>query len=75
MISVIMKVVSWLSLALLIVPSVLLLTGYGSLDLVKTMMLIATILWFLSAAASQKIDSRMKVFRRFLRRFAPHRIE
>ena len=42
--------VSWLSLVVLVAPSVLFLAGKIELDRVKTIMLIATIVWFISAS-------------------------
>ena len=44
------KVISWISLGVLIVPAILFLTGTMELDTVKLMMLIATIVWFTSAS-------------------------
>jgi hypothetical protein len=45
------KIISWISLIALIVPSILFLTGrMEELDQVKTIMLISTIVWFVSAA-------------------------
>ena len=43
------QIVSWLCLVVLVLPSVLFLTGkIPSLDQVKVIMLIATIIWFVS---------------------------
>ena len=43
------QIVSWLSLVVLVLPSVLFLTGkIPSLDQVKLIMLIATVVWFVS---------------------------
>ena len=50
MIKHITQLVSWLCLIVLVVPSVLFLTGkLTSLDQVKLIMLIATVVWFVSA--------------------------
>ena len=43
------QIVSWLSLILLVLPSVLFLTGTMDLDRVKWIMLIATVVWFAAA--------------------------
>ncbi len=49
MIKQITQLVSWLCLIVLVVPSVLFLTGkLPSLDQVKLIMLIATVVWFVS---------------------------
>ena len=49
MIKNIAQTVSWLSLVILIMPSVLFLMGmFSSLDQVKLIMLAATIVWFVS---------------------------
>jgi len=49
MIKTIAQIVSWISLGVLLLPSVLFLTGnLSSLEQVKTIMLIATIVWFVS---------------------------
>lgn len=43
------QILSWISLVMLMVPSVLYLAGkMSSLDQVKWVMLLATILWFIS---------------------------
>ena len=42
--------VSWLSLVALVAPSIIFLAGKMELDRVKTVMLIATIVWFVSAS-------------------------
>jgi nitrate/nitrite transporter NarK len=42
--------VSWLSLVALVAPSIIFLAGKMELDRVKTIMLIATIVWFISAS-------------------------
>ena len=42
--------ISWLSLVALVAPAVMFLAGMVELDQVKTVMLIATIVWFISAA-------------------------
>ena len=44
------KIISWLSLVALIVPSIMFLAGRIDLPQVKNMMLIAKIVWFVSAA-------------------------
>ncbi len=50
MIKQITQLVSWLCLIVLVVPSVLFLTGkLPSLDQVKLVMLITTVVWFVSA--------------------------
>jgi len=43
------KIGSWISLAALIAPALLFLTGRMALDRVKLVMLIATIIWFILA--------------------------
>jgi len=43
------KIGSWISLAALIAPALLFLTGRMALDRVKLVMLIATIIWFIMA--------------------------
>ena len=49
MIKNIAQIVSWLSLVILIMPSVLFLMGtFSSLDQVKLIMLVATVVWFVS---------------------------
>jgi hypothetical protein len=49
MLKYIAQIISWLCLAVLILPSVLYLTGsWESLDCVKLVMLLATIVWFTS---------------------------
>ena len=43
------QIVSWLSLVILVMPSVLFLMGtFSSLDQVKLIMLVATVVWFVS---------------------------
>ena len=42
------KIISWISLIALIAPSVLFLAGRMELPQVKSIMLIATIVWFVS---------------------------
>jgi hypothetical protein len=50
MIKTIAKPISWISLVVLIVPSILYLSGHiKELDMVKWIMLLATIVWFASA--------------------------
>ncbi len=44
------KIISWISLVVLIVPSILFLAGRMELDQVKLVMLIATVVWFVSGA-------------------------
>ena len=57
------QIISWLSLVALILPSVLFLVDRMELEKVKFYMIIATIVWFVSAALwmpnsdSQKTDS------------------
>ena len=46
------KIISWISLAALLAPSLLFLAGSVQLDRVKTVMLIATMAWFASAGLS-----------------------
>ncbi len=43
------QIISWLSLVALTVPSILYLTGSMELDAVKKIMLVASLVWFLSA--------------------------
>ena len=43
------QIISWLSLVALTLPSILYLTGSMELDTVKKIMLIASLVWFLSA--------------------------
>ncbi len=43
------QIISWLSLVALTLPSILYLTGSMELDDVKIIMLIASVVWFLSA--------------------------
>ena len=43
------QIISWLSLVALTLPSILYLTGSMELDTVKKNMLIASLVWFLSA--------------------------
>jgi hypothetical protein len=43
---VLFQIVSWLALAATVLPSLLFLGGLLELDQVKTMMLIATVIWF-----------------------------
>ena len=45
------KIISWISLAVLTVPSLMLAFGRLELDQVKTLMMIATIIWFVTASA------------------------
>ncbi len=44
------QIISWLSLVALTMPSILYLTGSMELDTVKKIMLIASLVWFLSAS-------------------------
>ena len=46
---IITKIIALASLILVIVPSVMFLTGTMPLDKVKLVMLIATVIWFISA--------------------------
>ncbi len=43
------QIISWLSLVALTLPSILYLTGSMELDAVKKTMLVASLVWFLSA--------------------------
>jgi hypothetical protein len=43
------QIISWLSLVALTLPSILYLTGSMDLDAVKKIMLVASLVWFLSA--------------------------
>ena len=43
------KFISYIGLVLTLIPSLLVLTGYISLDSCKMLMLIGTIVWFVSA--------------------------
>lgn len=43
------QIISWLSLVALAIPSILYLTGSMELDEVKKIMLITSVVWFLSA--------------------------
>ncbi|RKY07358.1 MAG: hypothetical protein DRP66_06880 [Planctomycetota bacterium] len=43
------QIISWLSLVALTVPSILYLAGSMDLDTVKRIMLVASLVWFLSA--------------------------
>jgi len=43
------QIISWLSLVALTIPSILYLTGSMELDAVKKIMLLASLVWFLSA--------------------------
>ena len=45
------KIISWISLAVLTVPSLMFASGRLELDQVKTLMMIATIIWFVTASA------------------------
>jgi hypothetical protein len=44
------KLISWISLVVLIAPAILFLLGRMELDQVKVIMLIATVVWFVTAA-------------------------
>jgi hypothetical protein len=44
----ILKVISWMALAAVIVPSVLFLSGRMDLPTLKLVMLIATVVWFVA---------------------------
>lgn len=46
----VVKLISWISLVAVIAPSVLFLAGRMELDQVKLIMLIATVIWFVTAA-------------------------
>lgn len=46
----VVKLISWISLVAVIAPSVLFLAGRMELDQVKSIMLIATVIWFVTAA-------------------------
>ena len=43
------QVISWLSLVVLVVPSLLFMAGTMELDTVKKVMIAATVFWFVSA--------------------------
>lgn len=45
----VVKLISWISLVAVIAPSVLFLAGRMELDQVKSIMLIATVIWFVTA--------------------------
>ncbi|MBC8481775.1 MAG: hypothetical protein H8D47_03825 [Planctomycetes bacterium] len=45
------RIISWISLAILIAPALLFLFGKIELDQVKIIMLIATVAWFITATA------------------------
>lgn len=50
MLKIIAQIISWVCLVVLIAPSILFLAGkMTSLDQVKTIMTVATVLWFVSA--------------------------
>ena len=42
------QIVSWVSLVVLLVPSILFLAGRMELDRVKLVMLVATVIWFVA---------------------------
>ena len=44
------KITSWISLGALVVPALFFLNGRATLDQVKTIMLIATVIWFVTAS-------------------------
>ena len=44
------QIISWISLVLLVLPSVMFLSGSMELDRVKQVMLIATLVWFVTAS-------------------------
>lgn len=44
------KLISWISLIALIAPAILFLGGRMELDQVKSVMLISTVVWFVTAA-------------------------
>ena len=44
------KLISWISLVVLITPAILFLAGRMELDQVKLIMLISTVVWFVTAA-------------------------
>lgn len=44
------KLISWISLVALIAPAILFLMGRMELDQVKMVMLISTVVWFVTAA-------------------------
>ncbi len=46
----VVKLISWISLVALIVPAIAFLAGSMELDQVKTIMLISTVIWFVTAA-------------------------
>ena len=45
----ILKLISWVAIIVLILPSILFLAGKMELDMVKKIMLIATVVWFAAA--------------------------
>ncbi|HDS83962.1 MAG TPA: hypothetical protein ENN97_02020 [Phycisphaerales bacterium] len=51
-----LRSLGWLSLVLLTAPSAAYLAGWLSLETVKLLMLIATVLWFVSAGLNVKIN-------------------
>ena len=55
-----LKIIAMLSLGLLILPSLLFLAGKLSLNQVKLLMLIATIIWFVSAALGMIYANKTK---------------
>ncbi len=44
------KLISWISLVALIAPAILFLAGRMELDQVKLIMLVSTVVWFVTAA-------------------------
>ena len=48
------KLISWISLVVLITPAILFLVGRMELDQVKLIMLVATVTWFATAAISMR---------------------
>jgi hypothetical protein len=47
---IVIKLISWISLIALIAPAILFMAGRMELDQVKSIMLISTVVWFVSAA-------------------------
>ena len=58
---IILQIISWLSLVALIGPSILFLAGSMELDKVKTFMIGATVVWFVSASLWMWKDDGQKI--------------
>lgn len=50
------KPVSWLSLLLIVLPPILLFTGTITMDFMKTLLLVGTFIWFISASLWMKSE-------------------